>query len=240
MHKSFNYLINIFFPPKCLLCGKILPPQEGTGAPTLICSECWQSIEFVKPPYCLKCGRPLMDGKFPICFECHNSPPAFSQMRAVAVYANGLRKCLHLFKYRNKIALAKPLAQLMIDYLSQLNWKFDLLIPVPLHPSRKRERGFNQSEVLAKRIGESLQTPVDTGTLQRLRPTRPQFDLSLVQRKENLKNAFGVTNLQPIKEKTILLIDDISTTGTTINECSRSLLKTGAKQVLALVLAHGR
>lgn len=244
MRKFFNYLINIIFPSKCLVCGRILPIREEAR----VCSQCWENIEFVKPPFCAKCGRPLpaphrsSGAGFALCFDCSREPPLFGRMRAVGIYNQPLRKCIHLLKYRNKTRLAQPLGQLMVNYMKQYynNQKFNLLIPVPLHPSRLKERGFNQSKLLAEPISKFFNIPLASHLLKRVQNTRSQFELTKHERQENLKNAFAVTHPELVWEKSILLIDDISTTGTTINECTKPLLASGAKFIWALVLAHGR
>jgi ComF family protein len=147
---------------------------------------------------------------------------------------------VHKFKYGRKVSLGKPLGRLMArgceEFLSAL--RADLIVPVPLHPKRLRWRGFNQSVLLARQVSRAYATPMDLFVLARCRETPPQTQLSEEERRKNMRGAFAVNARTSIKEKTILLVDDVYTSGATVNECSRALRRAGAKGVYVLTLAR--
>ncbi len=144
------------------------------------------------------------------------------------------------FKFRGAARLAKPLGTLLADYADRefLFSEFDLLVPVPLHRQRLRDRGFNQSLLLARRIAKIHSLPVDTAALQRIRHTQPQTELSGPERRKNIRQAFAVSRTGSISGKRVLLIDDVFTTGATVQECAKTLLRAGAQQVDVLTLAR--
>lgn len=241
-------LIDLVFPPRCLVCGK---KSEET-----FCRDCQEKIKRVSPPFCVSCGKKA-EGVIvmpSLCGQCQVRPPCFSSARAIGGYEGTLREAIHKFKYQGKKRLAVSLGKLMVEHLRKEKEDFpqtpikehqfpsyqeiDYLIPVPLHPSRLRERGFNQSELLAEVIGKNLGTPLLNDTLLRIKATQSQTKLSPGERIKNVKGAFAIIEVQPFSNRTILLIDDMFTTGATINECAKVLSKAKVKKIAVLTLAR--
>lgn len=236
MASFWQHLLNFFFPLTCASCGRLLPAESVN----CLCSECWMKMEFISPHFCQSCGQVLPDGGR-LCFLCRKNTYHFEYVRAVCKYNETIKKAIYKFKYQKQNFLYKYLGKLLVDYLNEekeTGDKTDLIIPVPLHWFRYYKRGFNQSGLLAKKLAENLSKPVMVQNLRRIRGTKPQYNLSLEMRKENIVGAFIVKNKESIKNKNILLVDDICTTTITLNECARVLKKAGANKIYCLVLAR--
>ncbi|MFC1495872.1 ComF family protein [Candidatus Margulisiibacteriota bacterium] len=197
-------------------------------------------LDLIFPPKCETCFTFVNE---PICKKClskisYLKPAAF--INAVGEYEGVLKKSIKRFKFKKRGRLAKPLSLLMSNYINHHLWKksIDLLIPVPLHEKRLQERGFNQSELLCLNITKTLNLPTVAGVLFRKKNTHPQFDLKKRERYHNIKGAFEIKGSPLIKEKNILLIDDILTTGSTVRECTSELKSAGAKSVQILALSR--
>ena len=239
MWKAKLYLekiINIFFPLLCAGCGK----QIETNS--LFCAECQKSIQVITSPLCHLCGQPfsLKYTSTHICGECLKNPPFFKAARAVFLYTPPIKNTIIQFKFKNNTALTNDLAKILLfhlqDFLKKINP--EIVIPVPLHIKRLRERGYNQCLLLAQRIAKYLKIPYEKTVLKKIKPTLPQVGLSQIQRRKNVKGSFTVTHPFLIKEKRILLIDDVFTTGSTVNECAKVLHKAGANGVWVATLAR--
>lgn len=213
---------------------------------SLICGSCWDSIRMIDPPYCPRCGIPfpspqaLADAPEFVCGTCRLKEPPFAQARSVGYYEGTLREAIHLFKFGKRQEMGRHLGRLMVDRFPS-EWDpsaLDLLFPVPLHPRRLRERGFNQSLILAQILANSLAIKLEARQLVRSRPTLPQSDLPLGKKFENLKGAFEVRRPEKMEGKNILLVDDVLTSGATVQEAGKTLLKAGAGQVFVYTLAR--
>jgi len=235
--------LNFIFPLDCKICKK--PVRESKGYS--ICEECFKTIELIEQPYCIKCGKPLMPTDFfkrnreILCLDCKIKKYSFEFSRSAGIYDRVLKKCIHLFKYYGEKKLAKPLGKLMVDYLLKNNEfenKLDLIIPVPLHKNDLKERGFNQSVLLGKVIGDYFSIPVGETVLIKKKLTPFQVNLSKKEREKNILNAFLVEKPEEIKGKNILILDDVFTTGTTVEECAKELMKARAKSIFVLTLAR--
>jgi ComF family protein len=209
----------------------------------LFCTTCWETIAPLRLARCSQCDRPLPS---PValtyspthrCHHCTVRPPAHAKARTLYPYLPPLQDAICLFKYRGKVSLAKPLGQLMIKGLPA-SLDADLVIPVPLHPTRLREREFNQSLLLADQVAQYVGRPLSFTNLVRTVPSEPQSTLSRKERMKNLRRAFAVRQPQSIAQKRILLIDDVFTTGTTVNECAKVLREAGAEAIFVLTLAR--
>ena len=225
--------LSLLYPPRCLACRAL-----GEAA---LCGACLGQIAPVADPACPVCGHTveLKDG----CLNCRGRQPAFVRARALGAYEGVLQAAIHQFKYRDRPQLAGPLGRSLAtfarDHASQLNdLKFDALQPVPMHSTRRRLRGYNQSERLARVVGTELGLPL-CNALVRSRPTRPQVGLAREARCRNLAGAFTVRRPEEVCGKTLLLIDDVATTGSSLSECAAALKAAGAKAVYALTLAAG-
>lgn len=219
--------VDLVFPPLCASC-------KSVGE--LLCSRCMQAIEWLVEPICYKCGRPQESFSTNACYICSELPLPLKQMRTAVFYTGSVATVIKQFKYEGYFGLDKPLADLMIEAWPRWKQPVDLVVPIPLHPARQRERGYNQSELLARRLAKHLDRQVGTAAIKRVRPTRPQVGLTLVERRENVNNAFAAEP-ELVKGKEILLIDDVRTTGATLIAATDVLLAAGAKSVSAYCLA---
>jgi len=231
-------LFDILFPEACRICGERVREQDGLP----ICRDCWEKLELITPPFCTICGMPFVsrDGISHPCSSCEKKPPRFKIARAVGKYTGPLREAIIEFKYKGRRSIAGKLGKMMADMVGRDPGFGDveLVIPVPLHRSRMRERGFNQSELLAREIGRELGIPVDTSSLIRAKRTTSQVGLGMEERRKNVAGAFEVLRSESIDGRSLLLVDDVMTTGATVNECSKALMKEGAKSVSVAVLAR--
>lgn len=243
INRFFNDVINFIFFANCRTCNEPLSSLKEK----YICKECFSKITFVKPPYCDKCGKILVESfseiEKPLCRECQSVKRYFYKARVVGLYEDILRESIHLLKFEKKRCMHKPLGELVINYLKEqqrdLIGQIDFIIPVPLHRKRLKLRGFNQAQLLSLYIGKHFNLPLNF-ELKRIRYTIPQMNLRREERLRNIKGAFKIKNHHVIVGKTLLLVDDIFTTGATVNECSKVLIEAGAKQVFVLTLARGR
>lgn len=234
-----RHAVRFFLPADCAACGT---PLTSDPVP-LFCTACWDTIAPLKLARCSQCDRPLPS---PValtyspthrCHHCTVRPPAYVKAWTLYPYLPPLQDAICLFKYHGKVSLAKPLGRLMLTALPAA-LDADLVIPVPLHTSRLREREFNQSLLLADQIAKHLHLPLSFTNLVRSVPSEPQSTLSRKERIKNLRQAFTVRHPEMVTQKRILLIDDVFTTGTTVNECAKVLRKAGAEAVLVLTLAR--
>lgn len=231
----FDPFLALLYPPCCLVCSQL--GESG------LCAGCAAQIMPVAAPFCPVCGQTLApdDGG---CLHCRQRHPAYVRARPMGAYDGVLRHAIHQFKYRDRPQLAVPLGRLLADYAREqapaLNGlRFDAVLPVPMHAVRQRQRGYNQSERLARVAGRELGLPLSTNVLVRIRPTRPQVGLSAERRRTNLRGAFAVRQPEAVAGKTLLLIDDVVTSGSSLYECSVTLKAAGAAAVYALTLAAG-
>ncbi|HEU5320209.1 MAG TPA: ComF family protein [Methylomirabilota bacterium] len=233
--------LDLLFPALCPVCRRAL----GAGRRDPLCGGCWQGVERVAAG-CGRCGAPRAafepwPGEPPIaaaaCAGCLAAPPPFDYARAAALYAGPLREALHAFKFGGKRALARPLADLIVEAgAPAVAAGAAALVPVPLTRARERERGFNQAALLAERLAPALRVPVRARWLARRRPTRPQSELGPAERAANVRGAFAASGA--VAGLHAVVVDDILTTGATAAECARALRAAGAARVGVLVVAR--
>lgn len=228
-HALISRLINGVFPSKCPLCGNL--PDVLIHAP--VCSSCWSNIQKFSGPFCSICALPFPSEYARMCGSCLKKSPPFSQVIPFGLYEGVLAEAISLFKFHGLRRLSQPLGRLLLDLdIPQA----DAVVPVPLTPTGLRSRGFNQSLLIAKVISREIRIPLFMDTLLKVKETPPQIGMSAKERLFNLKDAFAVT--EHIKDKSILLIDDVMTTGATVTECSKVLLRAGAKKIWVVTLAR--
>jgi len=222
-------LLDFIFPGYCYTCNLSLPSPDK-----YLCSRCLEKLPVLPTPFCSFCKTFL--NNLPID---HNCKTYLHSVYSLWTYAEGVETLIHKFKYEGKVGLGKRLGQFLAQQLStQSFWtEIETIIPVPLHPSRKRERGYNQAEVLAQSIAGCTEVELVSDALRRCRNTKDQTRLSAVERKENVKDAFQVSERIDLTRMTIMLVDDVITTGATLNECAKTLKQNGAKEVYASTLA---
>lgn len=219
--------LDLLFPPRCIGCGRL-----GER----LCAACLASVERIRPPVCPRCGRPTRVAK--LCSVCRMYPLAVDGIRSVAYFEGPLREAVHAFKYQGARTLVQPLAGLMVAYQQVHRLPAEVLVPVPLHPQRETERGYNQATLLARAMGEALALPVVTNVLTRVRATPPQVGLNAAERRANVRAAFTATAAAAGRQ--VLLIDDVCTTGATLDACAVALKARGATSVWGLTVARGR
>jgi ComF family protein len=231
---SLRALLDFFLPGFCLFCQAPVPP----GSESLACPLCLREIALIPQPYCSCCGAPFRSavGLAHLCHDCLTNPPPFSRARAVALYDGQVLEAIHRLKYQRQLIYARFLGQVLAaSTAAHLVAAADLLVPVPLHPRRLRQRGFNQALLLAQTFPE---VPLGRDILVRQRPTLPQVKLSPQERQTNVKGAFLVPDPAALAGKTVLLVDDVYTTGATVKECARALHRAGVGKVEVLTVAR--
>jgi ComF family protein len=239
-------LIDIIYPPRCPICQRFFQDGAATieNGGISFCRSCLLDFHRITSPVCPVCGTPFYSqaqGDHP-CEGCLRKPPFYDALGAPYLYEGTLMEAIHQFKYGGKGFLADSLGLLLARFAVEwVRESEDLLtMPVPLHPKRLRERGFNQSLLLARHVARHLGTRLDFLSLRRLRYTSPQIGLRSEERRSNVRGAFGLEDPVVVKGKTVLLVDDVATTGNTLNECARVVKRAGCKKVLCLVLARTR
>ncbi len=227
-------LLNVIFPPVCQLC-----EDDILAGP--LCSGCYEAFteNLLKGPLCTLCGEPFTttSGADHTCGDCITGRMPFALARSAYTYKSTVLKAIHKFKYNGKTILARPLGQLLAASATELSITPDIIVPVPLHKTRLKRRGFNQSLLLAKEVSRHTGTALDYLNLQRTLYTTPQITLKANARERNVSGAFSLKNSAAFKGKKVLLIDDVFTTGATVKECSKVLAKAGA-EVNVLTLAR--
>jgi ComF family protein len=231
--------VGFIYPNVCQICGG----QRAMATEGYVCSRCWQQVRFIKPPFCKRCGLPYQ-GALTAAFECTNCRELKLHFRSArsAVSASGtVLDAIHRYKYKRAMWFEPFLADLVIrEALPELRGeKWDWLVPVPLHPARKREREFNQAERLATFLSAASGIPMDTTLLKRVSETATQTKLSREKRAENMRNAFAMRSRKKLNGERILLFDDVFTTGATTDACARVLIKAGAGEVGVWTVARG-
>lgn len=236
-----NVIVRVLLAPACAACGEVL--TEPLAGP--VCARCWRAVPKLSPPGCVRCGDSLREfrGDGPLCARCRRQPARLSLARSAGRYDGTLRQIVHAFKYQGRRALATPLGGLLREAGRDLLSGADAVIPVPLHPFRAIQRGFNQSDDLAR----ELDLPV-WRVLRRVRHGPPQASLPAARRNANVRTAFRLAwrwRLAPpghaplrLRNRVVVLIDDVMTTGATLEACARPLLEAGVRSVRALTVAR--
>jgi len=234
--------IDIVYPPRCHVCSDFLGNDDSENQPIFFCRACFADFRQISSPLCPICCTPFITDtqEDHTCEDCLRKKPFFEAIYARYIYRGAIMEAIHQFKYGEKNFLSDSLGPLLSQFAEGLVEKSDnlLTMPVPLHPKRLRERGFNQSLLLARHVAEHLDTELDFLSLRRVRYTLPQTGLGKEERRKNVRAAFRVENPDAVKGMTILLVDDVATTGNTLNECARILTRSGCENVLCLVLAR--
>jgi ComF family protein len=237
--RTFQWLLNLVFPPVCPVCQT---PLNGKGADLPLCPTCRTAIKPIQPPYCPRCGLPVPsgDGEGYVCGPCLQEKKYFEVHRSSGLYEGALKEAIHTFKYRGVFSFVRFFGDLLQPTLQTLSrdYPVDVMIPVPLHIRRLRERGFNQALLLVKELSKRIGIPYEGSALKKIKDTPVQISLKKRERRKNLTGAFQVTDTEALKGKSVVLVDDVYTTGATVNECSRTLLKAGAERVAVLTVAR--
>lgn len=228
-------ILGIFFPARCPMCGK--PTGYGKD---LIHKECREKLPYITGAKCLKCGKGVENSEIEYCYDCTRTKHVYDKGRGLYNHNGQTKKSLYDFKYKNKREYARAYGEELANNMKYeiLSWNADVIMPVPLHKSKLRQRGYNQAELIAKELSRRVDIPMDNKLLKRSRRTKAQKELNDSDRKKNVKNAFIVDG-NIVKYKKVILVDDIYTTGSTIDSCARALKEKGVEKVYYVSLSIG-
>ena len=230
---KFKLVTGIFFQNGCIVCGR--------ATTFAVCTDCSNSIRYIQQPYCTKCGQPFTthSGISHICYDCIKGKNKFTLSRAVFEYNGAIVKLIHRFKFGDRVNLSSFFSEELFKlYKAHFAAKdITAILPVPLSTHRLKHRSYNQTQLLAEALSRKLSIPVFPQILEKIKETPPQSRLSAEKRRENVKDAYAVADRVSLKGKRVLLIDDVITTGATVNACTKALLRAGIKQVYVTTLA---
>lgn len=229
-------LINIFYPLTCPICGKVLSGKRK------VCSQCERNVKIIREPKCQKCGKPLQYQTKIYCGDCNEKTRFFDRGVAVFEHKGEIRESIYRFKYYNARVYAQYYAETAVKIYGKLlkEWKIDAIVPVPIHKNRELKRGFNQALVFAEALSDYANMTLEKKLVIRTKNTLPQKELTETMRYLNLRDAFAVDKDRMKGIRNILLVDDIFTTGSTVDACSSILKKAGAERVYVLCISAGR
>lgn len=240
--------MDFLYPPACVLCGEILPQkmsggvmEKGKSGFNRVCVTCAGKVKVIREPVCLCCGKTVEDPMVEYCFDCEKAEFAFLRNRSVFEYSGGVRNAMHDFKYNHRKENILFFGDGITEHLGKwiAGLKVDVILPVPVHKRRRRRRGYNQAHLLAKYVSETLKIPMDTEFLYRVGNTKPQKELGKKERKINLKNAFKISRNE-LQYDRVLLIDDIYTTGATLDSAARALKCAGVREIYCVTACIGK
>lgn len=229
----FDKCLGILYPQTCCFCGKVSKSH--------ICRECAKKVSYIQEPVCKKCGKPIRYEEKEFCGDCSEREWHYEQGRSVWLHTGIVRRSIYQFKYHNRRIYGRFYAEELFRIYGEMlrKWQIDVIIPIPLHPNRRRKRGYNQAEIVAAHLGKLTGISVDTKSVIRVQNTKPQKELSHKDRNKNLRSAFRITRHWN-KGKNVLLIDDIYTTGSTIDSVAKVLKENGAHKVWFLTISIGQ
>lgn len=228
-------MLNVIYPRRCAICDRILnDPKSGA------CNTCIQKVKYIFEPKCKKCGKPLPNSTNVFCEDCEKRKHYFDRGISLFVYNEPMKNSIFHFKYKNRREYVKFYGQEISRYLGKeiIQFKADALVPVPLYKGKLQRRGFNQAELLAIEIGKNMGIPVKKNLIIRTKNTRPQKELNHTERENNLKKAFKIYQ-NDVKLNTVVLVDDIYTTGSTVDAIAKILKSQGIQKIYYVTLASG-
>lgn len=238
LRSTTNSLVRVLLGPECAACREpLMAPLDGP-----VCPRCWMTLPRLVPPLCSWCGDMLAPAQaaFGVCARCLATPPTFDRACSAGRYDGSLRRLIHAFKYEKRRLLAAPLAGLVREHAGDILAHADAVVPVPLHPVRRLSRGFNQADDLARGLGRPVWR-----VLRRRRMGPPQAGLSAEARHTNMEQAFARRftlapdiSLNRLRHRNVVLVDDVMTTGATLDACSRVLVDAGVRSVQAVTVAR--
>ncbi len=235
----YKSVLELIYPKRCPICEKIVIPK---GA--FICEECYGKLQWVNAPYCMKCGKPIESPYKEYCYDCENKNFHYEYGYGMWIYDENMRRSIVGFKYKNRREYAEFYVRELLSHYGEKirRMDVDVIVPVPVHKKRYRKRGYNQAAILAKGLGAGLGIEVEENLLIRCKYTMPQKSLNDKERLHNLEKAFQINKKLKLKyeHKKVLLIDDIYTTGSTIEACTNVLLCAGIEKVFFVSLCIGK
>lgn len=226
-------LLSLLYPHVCPLCGRVTAEE--------LCMTCREQLEYIHEPRCMCCGKPIRQKDQEYCYDCRRHPHVYEKGYALWVHRGGVQQAVYQFKYHNRRIYSQFFGKELLSRYGQAvyRWNITTIIPIPLSRKRRRSRGFNQAELLARELGRGLGIPVDAKSLVRVRDTSPQKQMDVRGRSSNLKHAFAWKG-KDSPHGNILLVDDIYTTGNTIDAAARVLKKNGAGKIYFLTISIGQ
>uniref|UniRef100_A0A7V4TIG9 ComF family protein n=1 Tax=Candidatus Caldatribacterium saccharofermentans TaxID=1454753 RepID=A0A7V4TIG9_9BACT len=231
-------LLHFFLPQHCVVCGTYVALPSRFP----LCERCQSSVAYLREGVCFRCGRTVPHPGILLCHVCRRFRYHFEFARAVSAYTSPVREALHAFKYGGVVSLAGFFGLLLVRYCEEFPFLLDVdgVLPVPLHPSREKTRGFNQSLLLAQEVGRAFRLPVLARSVLRVKPTLPQVGLKAKERRQNVRGAFRVRRKEDILGKRILVIDDVLTSRATAESLAQTLKDAGCRSVMVLAVASGK
>lgn len=229
-------LIDMIFPPRCAVCDKIiLHARDG------VCEGCISRMKFVEEPYCYKCGKPLNEKQDEYCKDCISKTRYYEEGRSVLIYDEYMSKSIYRFKYHHRREYANYYGKIIFERLSGKldSWNIDGFVPVPVHKSKLKSRGYNQAEEIARVLSKYTKIPTFGDYVIRKKSTTVQKNLNAKDRENNLKKAF-IVNKNSVKLRTVAVVDDIYTTGSTVDAIAKCLKDAGVEKVYFITLCIGR
>ena len=236
IRKAYDFLLDTVYPRRCPVCGDIVLPK-GRG----ICEKCANVLKPIDGSFCLKCGKPLGDAGREWCINCLDKHHEFTEGRSAFIYDDAMRKSIYRFKYNHQKEYASYYGRVIADILGRKikSYNADALIPVPMYKAKERKRGFNQANLLAKELSRHVNIPVRNDIVVRKRSTQMMRSLGAAERENNIKNAFKLRS-DSVKLKNVIIVDDIYTTGSTIDAVASVLRQAGVQNIYFVALATGR
>lgn len=238
-----EYLLNLLYPRRCPFCNNILDemPKRNWDSQNFVCNKCRRQVPYIREPVCKKCGKQLENMRAEYCMDCSRKTHFYEQGKALLSYQGDVKLAIYRFKYSNKREYAVFFGKAAAEHYKRwaLERKIQVIVPIPLHRKRRKSRGYNQAELFAGELGKEWGIPVDTQLLYRVKNTVPQKELTEAERKNNLQNALK-TSVNIVQYDYILIVDDIYTTGSTIDTAAKVLLQAGAKKIFFCCIAIGR
>lgn len=224
--RFWEKIINIVYPNKCPLCGKVLEINE------LVCKKCESELKYIREPICKKCGKQLCEEEEEYCGDCKGRVHYFDSGIGVFAYTGAIKRAIYEFKYKDMKVYGRFFGKKMAEYAKEYinHWDADVIIPVPVSKKKYLKRGYNQAEILAKELAKHCDVSMDPTVLYRCKDTKPQKEMTRENRKKNLENAFIISG-NVVKYNKVILVDDIYTTGSTMDECAKALKSSGVNEV---------
>ena len=236
MTKKFKeYLLDMIYPKRCPFCGKVLDATDED------CLKCKNKPIYITGPRCMKCSKPVLNNEIEYCYDCMEKSHHYISGKAIWIYDDIMKQSIARFKYGGSLEYAPIYGkELVKQYGSWIKKHADILVPVPLYKKKERARGYNQTEVLANAVGKMLDIPVEAKLLKRIKDTKPQKELNDKERLKNLSEAFFINKKELYKFEKVMLVDDIYTTGSTIEACANILYRAGISEVYFLSVCIGK
>ena len=228
-------VLDSLYPRRCPICHEII-----RGKSTTVCQSCVKKLPILKEPRCKKCSKPIDNPETEYCFDCQHKKHYFDEGYAILLYNAKMQESMAYFKFQGRREYGEFYAKLLMKVARQIikRWQIEVLLPVPIHRARISTRGYNQTEIIGRVLSKGLSIPIQTNLIKRVKNTKAQKELNISERKENVRDAFVISQ-EVSNYRQILIIDDIYTTGSTIDEIAKELQKMGVKKVFFLTVCIG-